>query len=151
TPGQLFHALRRQVLRPWRKPLVIATPKSLLRVATTSSGPHRPVSTIKDLAEGEFQRVIPDSLTTDPKDIKKILICSGKIYYDLAIAREVRGRNDIAIIRLEQLYPFDGSLDRVLQPYKDGTRLVWVQEEPRNYGAWYYVNANLPGILKDRF
>jgi 2-oxoglutarate dehydrogenase E1 component len=151
TPAQLFHALRRQVLRPWRKPLVIAAPKSLLRVATTSTGPHRPISTIKDLAEGQFQRVIPDSLTTDPKDVKKILLCSGKVYYDLAIARDVRKLHDVAIVRLEQLYPFDGSLERALAPYKDGTRLVWVQEEPRNYGGWYYINANLPAIIKDRF
>ncbi len=155
TPAQLFHALRRQVVRPWRKPLVVATPKSLLRVAATSSGPHRPVSTLKDLSEGHFQRVIPDSLSTAggsvaPSDIKKILLCSGKVYYDLAVAREARGRNDVAIIRLEQLYPLDGALAEVLAPYKDGTPLVWVQEEPRNGGAWYYALANLPSVIGHR-
>ncbi|MCC6555538.1 MAG: 2-oxoglutarate dehydrogenase E1 component, partial [Polyangiaceae bacterium] len=150
TPAQLFHALRRQVLRPWRKPLVIATPKSLLRVAATSKGPHRPVSTIKDLSEGRFQRVIPDTSGVDPADVKRILLCSGKVYYDLALAREARGIRDAAILRLEQLYPLNDELPRALAPYKDGTRLVWVQEEPRNYGAWYYILANLPELLGDR-
>jgi 2-oxoglutarate dehydrogenase E1 component len=147
TPAQLFHALRRQVLRPWRKPLVVATPKSLLRVAATSKGPHRPVSTIKDLAEGRFHRVLPDSSGIDPADVKKILLCSGKVYYDLALARDARGARDVAIVRLEQLYPLNEELPRALAPYKDGTKLVWVQEEPRNYGGWYYVNAVFPERL----
>ncbi len=151
TPAQLFHALRRQVLRPWRKPLVIMTPKSLLRVATTSKGPHRPVSTIKDLAEGRFQRVIPDQSSVDPADVKRILLCSGKVYYDLAVARDERGANDVAIVRMEQLYPWNDELASVLAPYKDGTKLVWVQEEPRNYGGWYYITANLPEALHHRF
>jgi 2-oxoglutarate dehydrogenase E1 component len=151
TPAQLFHALRRQVLRPWRKPLVIMTPKSLLRVATTSKGPHRPVSTIKDLAEGRFQRVIPDQSTVDPGDVKRILLCSGKVYYDLAVARDERGASDVAIIRMEQLYPWNDELASVLAPYKDGTKLMWVQEEPRNYGGWYYITANLPDALRHRF
>jgi 2-oxoglutarate dehydrogenase E1 component len=150
TPAQLFHVLRRQVLRPWRKPLVIASPKSLLRVATTSKGLHRPVSTITDLSEGRFQRVIGDVGTVDPHDVKKIILCSGKVYYDLALAREARGRHDVAILRLEQLYPIDGELTAALAPYKDGTELVWVQEEPRNYGGWYYILANLPDRLGDR-
>jgi 2-oxoglutarate dehydrogenase E1 component len=151
TPAQLFHALRRQIHRPWRKPLVIFTPKSLLRVAVTSKGPHRPVSTIRDLAEGRFHRVLPDTGGADPADIKKILLCSGKVYYDLAIAREARGIRDVAIVRLEQLYPINDELASALAPYKDGTRLVWVQEEPRNYGAWYYINAVIPELLGRRF
>ncbi|MFO0760983.1 MAG: 2-oxoglutarate dehydrogenase E1 component [Byssovorax sp.] len=150
TPAQLFHALRRQVLRPWRKPLVILTPKSLLRVAATSTGPHRPVSTIKDLAEGSFQRVIPDQSQVDPADVKRILLCSGKVYYELALAREARKAHDVAIIRLEQLYPLNESITQALAPYKDGTKLVWVQEEPRNYGPWYYINATLPQHLHGR-
>jgi 2-oxoglutarate dehydrogenase E1 component len=151
TPAQLFHALRRQVHRPWRKPLIIATPKSLLRVAATSKGPHRPVSTLKDLTEGRFQRVIPDVTDVDPADVKRILLCSGKVYYDLAAAREARKLYDVAIVRLEQLFPLNDELVNALAPYKDGTRLTWVQEEPRNYGSWYYINAVLPGHLHHRF
>jgi 2-oxoglutarate dehydrogenase E1 component len=151
TPAQLFHALRRQVLRPWRKPLVILTPKSMLRVAATSSGPHRPVSTIEDLAEGRFLRVIPDQSDIAPDDVKKILICSGKVYYDLAAARDERQIRDHAIVRIEQMFPFNDELQNAVAAYKDGTKLVWVQEEPRNYGAWYYMNANLPEVLRHRF
>jgi 2-oxoglutarate dehydrogenase E1 component len=151
TPAQLFHALRRQVLRPWRKPLVIMTPKSLLRVAATSKGPHRPVSTIKDLSEGRFHRVIPDQSGVNPSDIRRILLCSGKVYYDLALAREARGSKDVAIIRLEQLFPYNEELPNVFAPYKDGTKLVWVQEEPQNFGPWYYISATLPAVLHHRF
>ena len=151
TPAQLFHALRRQVLRPWRKPLIILTPKSMLRVAATSSGPHRPVSTIQDLCEGRFLRVIPDQADVDPGDVRKVLLCSGKVYYDLAAARDARKIRDVAIIRIEQLFPFNEELHAAVAAYKDGTKLVWVQEEPKNYGAWYYMNANLPEALHGRF
>jgi 2-oxoglutarate dehydrogenase E1 component len=151
TPAQLFHALRRQVLRPWRKPLVIMTPKSLLRVAATSKGPHRPVSTLKDLSEGRFQRVIPDSSDVDPREIKKVLLCSGKVYYDLAVTREARGLRDVAIVRMEQLYPINEELEQAIAAYADGTRFVWVQEEPRNFGAWYFMQENLPPLLRGRF
>jgi 2-oxoglutarate dehydrogenase E1 component len=142
TPAQLFHVLRRQVLRPWRKPLVIFTPKSLLR--------HKEaVSTVEDLASGRFQRVIPD-LETDPKSVKKVLLCTGKVYYDLLDARRRLGRKDVAIVRLEQLYPVNDALVKTLSAYADGTRLVWVQEEPRNMGAWYYLNANFHTLVGDR-
>ncbi len=151
TPAQLFHVLRRQVLRPWRKPLVMMTPKSLLRVAATSKGPHRPVSVLNDLVSGGFKRVIPDTSGVDPTDVKKILLCSGKVYYDLAQARDARGIKDIAILRLEQLSPLNETLTQALAPYKDGTKLVWGQEEPRNYGAFYYMNAVLPQLLHHRF
>jgi 2-oxoglutarate dehydrogenase E1 component len=150
TPAQLFHALRRQVHRPWRKPLVIMTPKSLLRVAASSTGPHRPVSTITDLTEGRFQRVIDDMSGTPPGDIKRILLCSGKVYFDLALAREARNIRDVAIVRLEQLYPMNEEIVSTFAKYKDGTRLIWVQEEPRNFGAWYYIHSNLPIVLGDR-
>jgi 2-oxoglutarate dehydrogenase E1 component len=151
TPAQLFHALRRQVLRPWRKPLVVFTPKSLLRVAATSKAAHRPVSTIDDLANGRFQRVIGDDSITDPDHVKRILCCTGKVYYDLAAARDARKATDVAIVRLEQLYPLNHELTDALAPFSDGTPLVWVQEEPKNYGPWYYIRSNLPEILKDRF
>ena len=146
TPAQLFHALRRQVLRPYRKPLVIMSPKSLLRVAASSTGPHRPVSTIKDLTDGRFCRVIADQSGVDPAEVKTVLLCSGKVYYDLAIARERAQRHDVAIVRLEQLYPLNEEILAALARYKDGTRLVWVQEEPRNYGAWYFIHSNLPTV-----
>ncbi len=150
TPAQLFHALRRQVLRSWRKPLVIMSPKSLLRVAATSKGPHRPVSTIDDLAEGSFQRVIPDTSGMDLSRARKVLLCSGKVYYDLAVARDARKIEDVAIVRLEQLYPLSNDLPNALAPVKNGTPLVWVQEEPRNFGGWYFIKANLPELLGDR-
>lgn len=149
TPAQLFHCLRRQIHRPWRKPLVIATPKSLLRVATTASGP-RPVSTIDDLVNGQFHRVIGDNVV-EPSKVKKVLLCSGKVYYDLAIAREQRGIRDVAIVRLEQLFPYNHELDDALKAFPDGTKLVWVQEEPINYGSWYYINCTLPQSVTSRF
>lgn len=148
TPAQLFHCLRRQIHRPWRKPLVIATPKSLLRAATTAKGP-RPVSTIDDLVNGRFQRVIGDT-SVDPAHVKKVLLCSGKVYYDLAIAREQRGITDVAIIRLEQLYPYNHEITDALAAFPDGTKLVWVQEEPVNYGPWYYINCTLPQTIGTR-
>jgi len=134
TPAQYFHALRRQVVRPWRKPLVVMTPKSLLR--------HKlAVSTLKDLAEGGFQRIIPDGEVTARK-VKRVLLCSGKVYYDLYAAREAKKRDDVAIVRIEQLYPLSAEeLENVLEPYGQGAKLVWVQEEPFNMGAWYYLRA----------
>jgi 2-oxoglutarate dehydrogenase E1 component len=141
TPAQLFHCLRRQVLRPWRKPLIVMTPKSLLR--------HREaVSPLSEFSQGKFRRVIADDL--DPAKVKRVLLCSGKVYYDLLDARRKLGREDVAIIRLEQLYPLNSELVRALDAYKDGTPLVWVQEEPANMGAWYFVNARLRDFVGDR-
>ena len=136
TPAQIFHSLRRQVHRPTRKPLVIFSPKSLLR------NPEA-VSTLEDLATGEFQRVIGDSVVV-PEKVTKILLCSGKVYYDLAAERKRLGRDDVAIVRLEQLYPLNGDLAAALAPYKAGTPLVWVQDEPKNSGGWYFLLASLP-------
>jgi 2-oxoglutarate dehydrogenase E1 component len=143
TPANFFHALRRQVLRPWRKPLVVFTPKSLLR---------RPdvFSPLEDLTTGSFQRVIADPNAPDPKGVKKVLLCAGRIYYDLESARKKLGRTDVAILRLEQMYPLSDAIVQALAPYKDGTPLVWVQEEPRNSGAWYFLNANLRDHIGDR-
>jgi 2-oxoglutarate dehydrogenase E1 component len=142
TPAQLFHVLRRQVIRPWRKPLIIFTPKSLLRHKEATS-------TVDDLANGQFQRVIPDG-STDPTKVKRVLLCTGKVYYDLVDARRKVGRDDVAIVRMEQLYPFNGALSEALAVYKDGTPLIWVQEEPRNAGPWYFINANLTGVIGNR-
>jgi 2-oxoglutarate dehydrogenase E1 component len=148
TPATFFHVLRRQVLRPWRKPLVVFTPKSLLRHPEA-------YSPLDDLASGAFQRVIPDRSTRgetapDPRDIRKIILCSGKVYYDLDAARKKLGRADVAILRLEQIYPLGDALVQALAPFADGTPLVWVQEEPRNSGAWYFLKANLGNVLGDR-
>jgi 2-oxoglutarate dehydrogenase E1 component len=142
TPAQIFHALRRQVKRPWRKPMVVMSPKSLLRSAK---------STLAELAEGSFQRVIPDR-DVPAKRTKRVLACSGKVYYDLVEAREKAGRDDVAIVRFEQLYPLrQQEVQELFAPYPDGTDLVWVQEEPFNSGAWYFMNANLPRMLGERF
>ncbi len=144
TPAQMFHCLRRQVVRPYRKPLVIMSPKSLLRHPDAAS-------TLNELATGGFQRIIPDTVV-DPKQARRVLLCTGKVYYDLLAARDAAGQKDIAIIRIEQLYPLQPKHVReVLAPYADGTDLVWVQEEPWNSGGWYFMNARLPGMLEGRF
>jgi 2-oxoglutarate dehydrogenase E1 component len=144
TPAQIFHCLRRQVLRPYRKPLVVMSPKSLLRHPDASSP-------LEDLATGSFQRIIPDDVI-DPKAARRVILCSGKVYYDLLAARTVMKKNDIAIIRFEQLYPLRPEhVQAVLKPYKDNTDVVWLQEEPRNSGAWYFINAHLQDMLDGRF
>jgi 2-oxoglutarate dehydrogenase E1 component len=131
TPAQYFHALRRQVLRKWRKPLIIMSPKSLLRHPKASSG-------LEELAKGSFSKVMADDL--NPSTIKRLLLCSGKVYYELLEKRETEKRKDIAIIRLEQLYPLDEQrMAEVLKPYKKPVPVVWVQEEPENMGAWRFL------------
>jgi 2-oxoglutarate dehydrogenase E1 component len=144
TPAQLFHVLRRQVVRPWRKPLVVLTPKSLLRHP-------RVVSPFLDLADGGFQRILPDG---DPErtNVRRVLLCSGKVYYDLEKHREHHGRDDIAILRVEQLYPLrEDHLASALDPYMDGTPVLWVQEEPHNMGAWRYMLVRFGDRLLGRF
>jgi 2-oxoglutarate dehydrogenase E1 component len=144
TPAQIFHCLRRQVLRPYRKPLIIMSPKSLLRHPDAAS-------TFEDLSEGAFQRIIPDRVV-DPEKARRVILCSGKVYYDLLTTRNAAKRDDIALIRVEQLYPLQPQhVIDLLKPYKTGTDLVWVQEEPSNSGAWYYINARLPAMLNGRF
>jgi 2-oxoglutarate dehydrogenase E1 component len=144
TPAQFFHVLRRQVLRTWRKPLAVMTPKSLLRAPFATSN-------IDELVSGEFRRVIPDDAGIDPRGVKRILLTSGKVYYDLAKGRDQRKRSDVAIIRLEQYYPLSAALNAALEPYPKGIDLVWVQEEPRNMGACYFLLANLPARIEARF
>ena len=143
TSAQIFHALRRQVRRKWRKPLVVMSPKSLLRSPKAASS-------LEDLAQGSFHRIIPEREVA-AKRVRRVLLCSGKVYYDLVAGRDEAGRDDVAIVRLEQLYPIrPQELRDVLAPYADGTDLVWVQEEPFNSGAWYYLNAILPDMIKRR-
>ncbi len=145
TPAQYFHLLRRQMVRRWLKPLVILTPKSLLRHP-------RVVSELDECAIGRFQRVIPDIDAEDADTISRILLCSGKIYYELLEKREKLQRKDVAIVRLEQLYPFpDEPLRLALATYPDGIPAVWVQEEPENMGACHFLEHRLHDRLFDRF
>jgi len=143
TPAQYFHALRRQMVRPWRKPLVIMTPKSLLRLPAA-------VSPLEDLSKGGFQRVIGDAVVR-PDKTKSVLICTGKIYYELAEERAKSKREDVAILRLEQLYPLSTqTLASALSPYAEGTPVTWVQEEPENMGAWRYLRVRFGERLLGR-
>jgi 2-oxoglutarate dehydrogenase E1 component len=131
TPAQIYHLLRRQVIRPLRKPLVVLTPKSLLRHPLA-------ISTLEELAQGSFQTVIPEIDTLDPKKVQRLVLCSGKVYYDLLAKRRAEGREDTAIVRIEQLYPFpEDDLAEVLAQYQNLKHIVWCQEEPMNQGAWY--------------
>ncbi len=140
TSAQIFHCLRRQVLRKWRKPLVIMSPKSLLRLPAARS-------TLSDLSSGTFERIITDD-KVDSQKARRAIMCSGKVYYDLLKARDERGIDDIALIRLEQLYPIrHQELRDTLGAFKPGTDLVWVQEEPWNMGAWFYMQAHFERIM----
>ena len=143
TPAQYFHVLRRQAIRNWRKPLIIFTPKSLLRHPKV-------VSTLEDCARGRFQRVLPDD--SKSTDIKRVLLCTGKVYYDLAAYRDEHKRDGVAIIRLEQLYPLPAArLEQALKTYAEHTPVLWVQEEPSNMGAWRYLHEHFGKKLFNRF
>jgi 2-oxoglutarate dehydrogenase E1 component len=145
TPAQLFHLLRRQVLRVWRKPLVVMTPKSLLRHPGC-------ISSLDDLATGSFQRVIPDGSGVPARDIRRILLCSGKVAYELEKRRQELGRRDVAIVRVEQLYPLPRkALEEALAGYAPGTPAVWVQDEPENMGAWRFFRIHFGEKLLDRY
>ena len=133
TPAQMFHLLRRQMIRPYRKPLVIMTPKSTLRRKVS-------FSTIDDLANGSFQNVIPEIDVLKPADVRRVVVCTGKVYFDLLEARRERGIKNVVILRMEQIYPFPGdALSRELKRYPGATEVMWTQEEPQNQGAWYSV------------
>lgn len=145
TPAQIFHVLRRQVLRKWRKPLIVMTPKEYLRNP-------RAVSTFEDLATGTFRRLLPDTLDRPASEVRQIVLCSGKIYYELAARREELQRTDVAILRLEQLYPIpEKELEEVLAAYPDGTPVVWAQEEPENMGAWRFLRVHWGESLFRRY
>jgi 2-oxoglutarate dehydrogenase E1 component len=145
TPAQLFHALRRQGVRPYRKPLVIMSPKSLLRSPLSTS-------TLADLSDGGFQRMIGDTSGMDPTRARRVVLCSGKLYFELDQARREHKIDDVAILRMEQLYPLHADDVRAaLAPYPDGAELIWAQEEPWNMGAWYYIRARLPDWMEHRF
>ncbi|MGE3180486.1 MAG: 2-oxoglutarate dehydrogenase E1 component [Phycisphaerae bacterium] len=144
TPAQYYHALRRQVLRPYRKPLIVFTPKKLLRLPAASS-------TMAELAEGTFQRVIPDP-DLHGKKVRRVLLCSGKIFYELMDRRAELKCDDIAIARIEQYYPIrDEHMEEVVGTYPKGTPIFWVQEEPENMGAWRFLLVKFGRTLLDRY
>jgi 2-oxoglutarate dehydrogenase E1 component len=133
SAAQVFHMLRRQAVRNQRKPLIVMSPKSLLRHKDAASS-------LDELANGEFQRVIGEVDPIDAKKVKRVVLCCGKVYYDLVNARREKKITDIAIVRVEQLYPFPKeSLEKELAKYPKATEIVWCQEEPRNQGAWYWI------------
>ena len=136
TPAQMFHMLRRQVIRPYRRPLIIMSPKSLLRHKLSSS-------TLDKITSGGFKLVIDEIDDNIGKDaVTRLLICSGKVYYDLLAARRGNEAGNIAIIRLEQLFPFPlQEMKRVISSYPNAREIVWVQEEPKNQGGWYYMQS----------
>jgi 2-oxoglutarate dehydrogenase E1 component len=141
TPAQLFHALRRQLLRSFRKPLVVMSPKSLLRH-------KRSVSSVAEFTDSGFQTVIDDPTATDPAAVRRVLMLSGKVYFTMLEAREARTLGDLALVRVEQLYPFPRTaLGEVLRRYPNARDIRWVQEEPANMGAWRHLRHRIEGIL----
>ena len=143
TPAQWFHLLRQQMVRDLRMPLVVLTPKSLLR--------HRlSTSTLDELGEGQFQFVIDEADDLDVDRVKRIVFCSGKVYYDLYQGRAERELDDVAVVRIEQLYPFPAEdYAAVLARYRNASQVVWCQEEPENQGAWYQIKHRLQVPLAD--
>jgi len=143
TPAQMFHMLRRQMIRKYRKPLIVLTPKSLLRHKLS-------VSPLSDLSDGHFRHLIGDEFAGDPDKVDRVVFCSGKVYYDLHEARDVHDVENVALIRIEQLYPFPiEEYARVLQHYSKANDVVWCQEEPQNQGAWYQIRHRLQEPLTD--
>ncbi len=142
TPAQVYHMLRRQMIRPLRKPLVVMSPKSLLR--------HKlAISSLEELSSGQFNTVLPELDEQDKKKIKRVLMCSGKVYYDLLERRRKEEISDIAIVRIEQLYPFPSDdLQAVLAEYPNMQEVFWVQEEPMNMGAWYNSQHNMHRVVE---
>jgi len=141
TPAQVYHMLRRQGIRPLRKPLVVMSPKSLLR--------HKEaISTIEELAEGRFHNVLDETDDLDKSRVDRVVLCSGKVYYDLRAARRERGLENVAILRLEQLYPFpEAELQGLLEAYPNLEDAIWCQEEPMNQGAWYASQHHMRRVI----
>jgi 2-oxoglutarate dehydrogenase E1 component len=143
TPAQMFHMLRRQMLRAYRKPLIVMTPKSLLRHKMS-------VSPLSALSNGSFQLVIRDRAKIDREKVRRVVFCSGKVYFDLAEARQIHETETVAIVRIEQLYPFPvNDYADVIQSYPNTEDIVWCQEEPQNQGAWYQIRHRLQEAVGD--
>ncbi len=144
TPAQMFHMLRRQMLQPFRKPLIVMTPKSLLRHELS-------VSTLEDLTTGSFARVIDEVEDVPPPQVRRVVFCSGKVYFDLLKARRKEALRDVALVRIEQLYPFPAEeYEATLRKYPNAREIVWCQEEPQNQGAWYQIRHRLQEIAGGR-
>ena len=143
TPAQMFHMIRRQMVRPYRKPLVVMTPKSLLRHKLSTS-------TLEELHSGQFQNVIPEIDKLINKNVKRVIFCTGKVYFDLLEKRREEKIEDIAICRVEQLYPFPREeVIKELERYSNATDVVWCQEEPKNQGAWYQILHHVRACIND--
>jgi 2-oxoglutarate dehydrogenase E1 component len=141
TPAQIFHLLRRQMVRPYRKPLIVMSPKSLLRHPLA-------VSNLEDLAKGSFQLVVPEIDHLNAKEVDRVVFCSGKIYYELLEQRREKKIKNIALIRIEQLYPFpEEACRKIFKPYQHVEDIVWCQEEPQNQGAWATIAPDLRSLL----
>jgi 2-oxoglutarate dehydrogenase E1 component len=137
TPAQIFHLLRRQMIRLFRKPLVIMTPKSLLRHAEAKSA-------LSELAKGSFHTVLPEIDEHKADKVKRLLVCTGRVYYDLLAERRASKRDDVAIVRIEQLYPFPHkAFAAELAKYPNVAEVVWVQDEPQNQGAWFFIQHHI--------
>ncbi len=142
SPAQIYHLLRRQMIRPYRRPLVVMTPKSLLR--------HRlATSSLTELAEGCFEPVIGERETLDAQQVIRVIACSGKVYYDLLETRRAHGLENVAIIRIEQLYPFPKEqLAAAIEPFVQADEFIWCQEEPQNQGAWDQIKHRFHALLE---
>ncbi len=140
-PSQMFHMLRRQMLRPFRKPLIVMTPKSLLRHKAS-------VSTLQDLSEGEFRLVIDDPAAPKNSKVKRVVFCAGKVYFDLAAQRDELAISDVALVRVEQLYPFPREeLQAIIEQYGAAKEIIWCQEEPLNQGAWFQIRHHIQACI----
>lgn len=143
TPAQIFHLLRRQAIRPLRKPLIVMTPKSLLRA-------KKATSSLDDLAHGRFETVLCDHNGVSPEEIRRVILCSGKVFYDLQEKRDSDDITDSVLVRIEQLYPFpEERLRQALVAYPNLDTAVWCQEEPMNQGAWYTSQHHMRNVLRE--
>ncbi|TGK87508.1 2-oxoglutarate dehydrogenase E1 component [Leptospira noumeaensis] len=142
TPAQYFHILRRQILQSFRKPLIIMTPKSLLRLKDAASS-------LEDITTGAFRKILPDPVAK-PEKVEKLLFCSGKVYYDLRKAIDAQKLENVAVVRIEQLYPFpENHIKQMITSYGKLKKFVWVQEEPKNQGAWFFVRDRIEALMPE--
>lgn len=142
TPAQYFHILRRQILQSFRKPLIIMTPKSLLRLKDAASS-------LEDITTGAFRKILPDPVAK-PEKVEKLLFCSGKVYYDLRKAIDTQKLENVAVVRIEQLYPFpENHIKQMITSYGKLKKFVWVQEEPKNQGAWFFIRDRIEAVMPE--
>ncbi|MFN8359251.1 MAG: multifunctional oxoglutarate decarboxylase/oxoglutarate dehydrogenase thiamine pyrophosphate-binding subunit/dihydrolipoyllysine-residue succinyltransferase subunit [Candidatus Kapaibacterium sp.] len=140
TPAQYFHALRRQVYAPYRKPMIVMSPKGILR---------QPISVLSEFTDRQFEEIIDDQAITNPDTVRRVIFCSGKVYYDLLAERTKIEAHDVAIVRVEQLYPFhEQRAAAILERYPKAQTVVWAQEEPKNMGSWSFIAPRIAPILR---